>query len=253
MPPIVSALPTELPQLEIRTQHTDQLFRLADDSVLHLEFQTTLRPNDLTRFAAYNLAAFQQFGRPVMTVVLYGAGIRRAPDTLDAGSLTFRVQNILVGQEDGEAVLRRLQDKADRGEAFSPSDRVDMILSPLMRKQRPVADVLRAAAPLTQHLPPEQQESTVGALLGLAYHYVDEEIVKAILEELSMANPLQTLIDEREAQAEIKGKREALRTFLRMRFGPLPEAVEQRIAAATTEQIETLVSRAAVIESLDAL
>ena len=43
LPPIVEALPTELPQLEVRTQHTDQLFRLADDSIVHLEFQTTQR------------------------------------------------------------------------------------------------------------------------------------------------------------------------------------------------------------------
>jgi hypothetical protein len=48
LPSIVDALPTELPQLEVRTQHTDQLFRLADDSILHLEFQTTLRRGEFT-------------------------------------------------------------------------------------------------------------------------------------------------------------------------------------------------------------
>ena len=68
LPPIVEALPTELPQLEVRTQHTDQLFRLADDSILHLEFQTTLRRGELMRFAAYNLAVCQQYAQPVWTV-----------------------------------------------------------------------------------------------------------------------------------------------------------------------------------------
>jgi hypothetical protein len=125
------------------------------------------------RFAAYNLAVCQQYEQPVWTVVLYGAGIRSAPDTWQSGSLTFRVQNILVGQEDGDAVLRRLREKAARGEPFTPTDRVDLILSPLMRQSRPVQDVLREAAPLTQRLPAAQQEPTVGALLGLAYHYVD--------------------------------------------------------------------------------
>lgn len=260
--PIVDALSTELPQLEIRTQHTDQLFRLADDSLLHLEFQTTLRAGDLTRFAAYNLAVFQQYGRPVFTVVLYGAGIRRAPDTLEAGSFTFHVQNILVGQENGDAVLQGLQEKAARGEAFTPADRVDLILSPLMRHSRSVQEVLREAAPLTQRLPPAQQEATVSALLGLSYHYVDEDIVKAILEELSMANPLQTLLDERMAEAEvrgeirgemrgeIKGKREALLTILHMRFGALPETLEQRIAMSDVEQLDALVGRAAIVTNL---
>jgi hypothetical protein len=253
LPPIVEALPTELPQLEVRTQHTDQLFRLADDSILHMEFQTTLRPGELTRFAAYNLAVFQQYEQPVWTVVLYGTGIRSAPDLWQSGSLTFRVQNILVGQEDGDAVLQRLREKAARGEAFTAVDRVDLILSPLMRQSRPVPDVLREAVPLTQRLPQPQQEPTIGALLGLAYHYINEDVVQAILEELSMANPLQTLIDEREARGETRGKREALRTFLQGRFGTLPEAVEQRIAAADVDQLDVLLGRAAIVASPDEL
>src|SRR5207245_4910311 len=122
-------------------------------------------------------------------------------------------------------------------EPFTPTDRVDLILSPLMRQSRPVPDVLREAAALTQRLPEGQQEPTVGALLGLAYHYVEEEVVRAILEELSMANPLQELIDEREARA----KRQAARTVLQARFGALSEAVEQRIAAAEVDQLAALI------------
>jgi hypothetical protein len=81
--------------------------------------------------------------------------------------------------------------------------------------------------------------------------------VRAILEELSMANPLQELIDERvaqgEATGEIRGKREMLRIFLRSRFGALPEAVEQRIAAADADQLDVLASRAATVSSPDEL
>jgi len=118
-----------------------------------------------------------------------------------------------------------------------------------MRQSRPVQDVLRAAAPLTQRLPAAQQEPTVGALLGLAYHYVEEDVVKAILEELSMANPLQELIDERMAE----GKRQILRTVLQARFGTLPEAVEQRIAAADADQLDALASRVATVASMEEL
>jgi hypothetical protein len=38
-----------------------------------------------------------------------------------------------------------------------------------------VQDVLREAVPLTQRLPAAQQELGVSALLGLAYHYGDED------------------------------------------------------------------------------
>lgn len=65
-----------------------------------------------------------------------------------------------------------------------------------------------------------------------------------------MANPLQTLLDERMAEGEVKGKREALRTFLHMRFGALPKTLEQRIAMADAEQLDALVGRAAIVTTL---
>ena len=53
-------------------------------------------------------------------------------------------------------------------------------------------------------------------------------------------------------QGKIEGKREAVRAFLETRFGALPETVERRIDAATTEQLDDLINRAATIEQLDA-
>ena len=68
-----------------------------------------------------------------------------------------------------------------------------------------------------------------------------------------MANPLQTLLDERMVEGEIRGKREALRTFLHIRFGVLPETLERRISLADAEQLDTLVERAAIVTNLDDL
>jgi hypothetical protein len=71
--------------------------------------------------------------------VLYGAGIRSVAATLETGGLTFHVQAILVGRENGAAVLRRLHEKAAHGEPFTSLDRVDLILSPLMRQREKLA------------------------------------------------------------------------------------------------------------------
>ncbi len=280
-PPIVAGLPSELPELRITSQQTDLLFRLADGSILHLEFQTTRRRGDLLRFAAYNLAVSQHYGRPVWTVVLYGAGIKSARDTLQAGSLTFRVHNILVGKEDGEAVLGRLREKATRDEPFTATDRVDLILSPLMRRRRSLADVTREAARLTARLPEEQREPTVGALIGLSYPKISDDVVAAILEELGMTTMLEAITREIEARVtpqiearaearltpqiearvtaqvearvEAQAERKALQTFLTTRFGAIPTAVQRRIDAADPAQLDALLARAATIEGVDDL
>jgi len=134
LPPIVVGLPSELPQLVVGSQQTDMLFLLADSSMLRLEFQTTRRRGDLGRFAAYHLEVYRRHGRMVRTIVFYGAGIRSARDLLDTGAdqMLFRPHNILVGREDGDAALRRLREKATRGEAFTGADRIDLILDDMI-------------------------------------------------------------------------------------------------------------------------
>lgn len=247
--PIVDGLPSELPQLQIRSQQTDLLFRLADNSILHLEFQTTRRSGDLLRFAAYHLAVFERYRRPIHTVVLYGTGIRSAAHALETGALTFRVENVFVGRLDGDAVLQQLHEKAVRGETFSPVDRIDLILSPLMRLHRPVAEVARDAARLSVNVPQEQREMTVGALIGLAYPTISRDVVMAILEESGMMALSQAFLEE----GELKGKREALRRILHKRFGGVPETVEQRIDTADSTQLDGLIDRAVIVESLNDL
>jgi len=110
---IVAVLPTELPVLEVRGQRTDLLFLLADGTILHLEFQTTVKDGDIGRFASYNLAFHLHFGRPIYTVVVYGRGIKAAPTTLGGGSLTFQARNIYMAEQDADATLQALRDSPD--------------------------------------------------------------------------------------------------------------------------------------------
>ncbi|HZS88911.1 MAG TPA: hypothetical protein VFE42_15665 [Chloroflexota bacterium] len=258
LPEIVAALPTELPVLEVRAQRTDLLFLLADGTILHLEFQTTTKPEDIGRFASYNLAAHLHFGRPVHTVVLYGPGITAAPESLGGASLTFTAQNIYVGAQDGAATLQRLRDKETRGEDLSVTDRVDIILMPLMRNAEPVPAVAIAAAQIAQRLPSEARDETIGAMVGLAYHYMEEEIANGILEVLVGMNLLDTLLEEREArgearglaEGELKARRADVRELLLLRFGPIPASLQERIDTADLATLTDLFARAAVAQSL---
>jgi len=167
---------------------------------------------------------------------------------LDTGALTFRVHNIFLGREDGDATLRRLHEKAARDEPFTETDRIDLILAPLMRQRRPIAVVARDAALLTTHLPQAQREMTVGALLGLSYPDISDDVAIAILGELGMTALSQALEARGKTQGKIEGKREAVRAFLETRFGALPKSVRQRIDAADADQLDRFVVHAATID-----
>jgi len=213
LPAIVAALPSEVPSLRINTEETDLLFRLADGSILHIEFQTTVRVDDLGRFLGYHLAAHARYGKPVTTVVFYGAGITSAPPEFNTSQCVFRPRIVLLGNEDGTSVLHELREKVARGETLTRDDQVQLFFLPLMRQEQSLEEILPEAARLSTALPVETREMTVGALLGLAYHRVDVAVIMAILKEMGMQSVLEQLIDYRLAQVEeeFKQKQEELR------------------------------------------
>ncbi len=98
LPPIVRHFPTELPVVDVHLEQLDSVFELADEDLLHLEFQTVHRRETLPRFLLYDAYLIERFGRRVHTVVFYGAQVDVTPDPIDGGSVQYSVYNVLLGQ-----------------------------------------------------------------------------------------------------------------------------------------------------------
>ncbi|MDR3599884.1 MAG: hypothetical protein P4L49_05280 [Desulfosporosinus sp.] len=69
----------------------DFVFYLADDSYLHLEFQSTQGPEELARFMEYDVALYRKRHKTIQTYVVYGAGISDAPQVLNCGSINYQL------------------------------------------------------------------------------------------------------------------------------------------------------------------
>jgi hypothetical protein len=143
VPPIRGPFPTELPRLEVRTSLLDYVFDLADERLFHLEVQTQHKDDDLERFVAYDVALYRRHRRPVLTAVVYGAGVPDAPTLLQGGSFSYQVQAVFLARESAEATLARQAERRGRGEPFGPRERVDLLLAPLMRATQPTEAVVR--------------------------------------------------------------------------------------------------------------
>ena len=246
LPEVVAVLPAELAVLAVRTEHPDLLLLMADDAILHPEFQTTLDPEGLRRFTRYNFAACEEYDKDVYTVVFYGPGIEEAPDTLRRGSHTFVVRNVFIGKMDGEAVVARLRERIAAGESPSEGERTRLKLLPLMGQRRPLQEVLAEVAVLVRGLPRAEREEIIGTMVGLAYNYVESEFTEQLLEVLQMANALENLIADTLVQGRTEGKaegkaegiaegmasgrREAILGVLSARLGPLPDGLRAELA-----------------------
>ena len=93
LPPIVEMLPTVLPVAEVKEERIDFLFRLADESLLHLEFQTTVSDTDMFRFAGYGEELTQSELVRLIFLPLMRHREREGEIALKAAELAKRIKN----------------------------------------------------------------------------------------------------------------------------------------------------------------
>jgi hypothetical protein len=94
------------------------------------------------------------------------------------------------GQHPGEGLLTRLK------------------LLPLMKQVRPLDEVVREVARLTDGLPQSLREETLGTMLGLGYNYLDLMLIDQLLKEPTVANALEQLVIDSLARGKVEGQRE---------------------------------------------
>ena len=184
LPPIISFLVTEIPEVETTDDMMDLNFRLEDGSILHLEEETDLSRRDLIRFAHYDLRLFRYYDAPVHTVVLTPADSSSGTKVLDIGSLQYNVQQIVLSDRDGDALLSQMRAALEKGEQINE---LELIFLPLMKSRLTTTELLRRTIDLEKELPEKELRNKVRELtLILADKIVDQKILDELWEELRM-------------------------------------------------------------------
>ncbi len=119
---------------------------------------------------------------PMKTVVFWGR--LRSRQLVRCGKVTLNAHHVFLAEMDGDAELRRLDDKARGGVALTSGDIVNLAMLPLMHQERPMWDVLRVAAPVADILDPEMRRGVMGAMGALAYGVLEPAQRPFLLEVL---------------------------------------------------------------------
>ena len=203
--PIVRAEPANLPTITVQEKTMDFVFYLADDSYLHLEFQSTKSPEDLKRFLEYDVALCRKNDKPVHTYVVYGAGITDAPENLHYGSIEYHTKAIYMDRYDGDQILADLAIKIHRGAKLNELDQMHLAFLPLMKSVQVKSERAVEAIELASGLSDERQRTFLtGCLIAISDNFIDQEYVQRTLEVLSMSK----ILREFEEQAINKGRQE---------------------------------------------
>jgi len=251
-PKIISVKPTELPVINVSDRNMDFVFELEDNSLLHLEFQTTWKKADLLRFAQYDIALYQKERRKINTVVIYSGKYESAENELDMGSNKYKVLQVFMIKYDGIKRYKEIKGKIEKGEPLTDKDLMDLVFLPLMRNEKSEEEVTKEALELAIEIPDEnKKEAVIGSLLGFSDNYVREEYLNKLKEVIRMTKIGASLFEEGVEKGKREGKREGERKgkiegekefairILSKRFGnQLTEEIKNKIRKADEKTID---------------
>lgn len=199
-------MPTVLPVVEAQEKRLDFVFLLEDETLLHLEFQTTVPEDLLRRVAFYGTRIVAKHDRDVHTAIIYSGRIESAPNRLHKGSLTYQVTNVYLKGMNGDKEYLRIKIKLEQGEALEQTDLLKLIFLPLMKSTKSEAEMAVQAAELAKATNNQYTSFVIGAIVAITDKFLPEEYKKRLLEVLRMTQIEQWLREEALAEGELKGK-----------------------------------------------
>ena len=210
--PIVRAEPANLPTITVQEKTMDFVFYLADDSYLHLEFQSTKGSEELERFMEYDVALYRKRHKVIHTYVVYGAGITDAPDVLNCGSLEYRIKGIFMDRYDGDQLFEALGLKIRSGASLDELERMQLAFLPLMKSSHSKQERAIETIELVGMIQDETQKTFLtGCVIAISDNFIDREYTRKILEVLRMSKVLRALEEEAKDEGRVEGSLEAMR------------------------------------------
>ena len=249
----------------VQQSRADLAMRLADQSILHIEFQSSNDPEMAERMVGYHMHLWRKFKRPIKQVVLYvGEARMQMSESLDTGSLrldfklvdirSFAATEFLATGRPADCVLAMLARDGDTclGEILT---RLRTLPEQELRRAMAQASVLCQLRRLSSRL--KREVETMPVILDISENEILREIQQKAVElgrSEGLAAGRAAGIAEGKEEGKEEGKVEAARRLLHIllegRFGPLPQWASSRIAVATYEQIEHLTAKAGSAASL---
>jgi len=187
----------------------DFVFYLADDSYLHLEFQSTKGPEELERFMEYDVALFRKHHKMIHTYVVYGAGISDAQEVLNCGSIEYRAKGIYMDRYNGDNIFLALEQKIRRGASLDELDQMNLAFLPLMQSTLSKQERALETIELVGMIGDEAQKTFLtGCVIAISDNFIDRDYTRKIMEMLMMSKVLRALEEEAEDKGRMVGRME---------------------------------------------
>lgn len=206
---ITAPAETEIKNIDIKTNYTDYLFYTEDGNYLHFEFQTTDKRDDIKRFLYYDASLFYKEKRKVRTIVVYSADIENVETNIDAGSIKYGIEAFFMKNLDGDAKLKYLAEKINRGEHLTNEDILTLTLVPLMSGKESRSERTIKSIKLAENISEDTEKlQCLSLLYALFEKFGDSYSKKKFMGVISMTEIGRMLREEGIEEGRAKGREE---------------------------------------------
>jgi predicted transposase YdaD len=238
----------------VQQKRVDLVMKLANQSIVHVEFQSSNDPRMAQRMALYHLLLTKEFRLPARHVVLYvGSRPLGMSNWFVTPSMAFRCDVIDIRSFDAADLLAsgRPADCVLAMLAAGGESRLDEILErlrglPQHRLRRALAQLSVLCDLRTLSGRVKKELETMPVVMDISKNVILREILERGREEGRA---------EGRAEGKAEGKAEGVRTLLHDlladRFGPLPRWASMRLAGVGVEEARRLTLKAATAASLE--
>ena len=140
IPEITEVLPTNLPAVEANEMRLDNLFRLKDNSLALVDYESTYDYEDKIKYLNYivrTLKRYKVFKNPkqiIRMIVIYTGDVEKGKtiDKLDVGCLQLQVEEVFLSELDAEKIEKNLCEKIQTGKILSEQEQMQFVILPLI-------------------------------------------------------------------------------------------------------------------------
>ena len=189
--PIAEPLNTEHTEVELKKTYSDLLFKLLDNTGLHMEWEADISHDDMLRFLSYNVDSSRSYKMPFITVIF----TNKAPSVTSYvnQSVKYTPTIINLGERDGDALLAEIKRKLEAGE---PVNELEVVYLPLYNSSsKTVVQFLEEVVALAPRISADREHSQKMILLSalLTNKFISDseyaklwEGIKMVIEELKL-------------------------------------------------------------------
>lgn len=232
---VVDSRPTNMPVVQAKELRMDNLFELEDGSVAIIDYESTYKEANFTKYGRYIMGVIDRYLREgkrpdIHMMVLYTADIEEAEASLECTACSIRTESSYLSEAPSEEWLDDARAKI-AGQAVTDEMLMHLVLLPLTYKgSEKKQESIKECVNLARQIPDKEQETfALAGILTFTDKVISKETQKYIEEVLEMTQVGKMLIDkgreEGRQEGDLERARKTARNMLK-RGTPLKEVAE---------------------------